>query len=1063
MLKRLIGFSLANAPLVLIAAGALLVYTLVRLPGMPLDVFPELNAPTVVVLTEVGGRSAEEVEQQVAAPIESAVNGLPNLRRVRSASAASLSIVWVELDWGVEIHLARQQVAERLAAASASLPADVAPVLTPITSITGEIMLLAASSPDGSVNDLDLRAYAEFDLRNRLLAVPGVAQVSVIGGALPELQISVRQDRLALFGLTIEDLARAAEQAHSVAAAGYLADVDRSELPLRQEAHVRGPADIAASLVTLSDGAPIAIGDVADVALGGAPRRGAAAHNGRPAVILSIQKSPQANTLALTRAVDRALDRAQALAPSGVAIDRDVFRQSRFIERSVANVAHVLRDAAIIVAAILVLFLLNVRTTIITLAALPLSLAAALLALDGLGMTINVMTLGGLAVAIGELVDDAIIDVENVHRRLRENGALPPDRRAPFVRVIEQASNEIRSSVAYATILICVVFLPLLFLEGLEGRFFKPLAVAYIVSIMASLLVALTVTPAMCRFLLRPRRGAAPARGHGDAFLVRWLKRRYEPALRWALGRRRAVVAGALVAAALSLLLARTFGSSFLPELSEGTFTVFVSSPPGSSLAESDRAAAAIERRLLEVPGVLSVARRTGRAERDEHAEPVSNSELDIVIAPDAPAPRVRAAISGIARAVPGVTVQIGQPIEHRLSHVLSGSPAAVAVNIFGDDLAVLRSVAADIERELRAIPGARDIAANREALVPSVPIRYRRQDLAAAGLRPADAARQVQDALHGRRVATVSEGARRTDVVVRLDSAERERVDQVADLVLHGAADGARPGPVVRLRDVADIGLERTPSVVARENSRRKAVVTCNVADGHNLGDLVEAIRARVEPIALRAGCEVAFGGQFEARRSAARTLLIAGAGAAIVMLVLLQMATGSLRVAALVMVNLPLATIGGVLAVFISESMRHGGLVRNTLALVGVGPAPYVAPALSIAALVGFITLFGIAVRNGILLVNHYRRLIDTERVLPADAIVRGSLERLAPILMTALSAALGVLPLALAAGRPGGELLAPLAIVVLGGLATSTFLNLFVVPAGYALLHRIEPPRV
>jgi len=893
-----------------------------------------------------------------------------------------------------------------------------------------------------------------------------VSQVSAIGGELPEYQINVKQDRLALYGLTIQDVVEAGRKAHSTASAGYLSDVDRSELPMRQAARVTSVRDIAATKVIMKDGLPITIGEVADVTLGGAPKRGTAANQGVPAVVLTIQKSPGTNTLALTRQIDAALVQLEKSVPKGVVINKDVFRQSHFIQRSVNNVFKVLVEATVIVGVILILFLLNVRTTIITLTALPLSLAAALLTLDGLGMTLNVMTLGGLAVAIGELVDDAIIDVENVHRRLEENALLPEAERRGYVEVIYSASNEIRSSVVYATVLICIVFLPLMFLDGLEGRFFKPLAATYIVSIMASLVVALTVTPAMCKLLLKPkavRNGAAtaPAGKHGhsesDGFLVRWLKRRYEPALRWSLRNRGLVLGSALAATALSLLLARTFGTSFLPEFNEGSFTVFVSSPPGTSLGESNRSAEAIERRLIEIKGVESVTRRTGRAERDEHAEPVSNSELDILVAPGGDKTAIRLEIASIAKAVPGVTVQIGQPIEHRLSHILSGTPAAIAINVYGDDLPTLRSLAKQIEGELSTLPGARDVTANREVLVTSVPLRYRHQELAAAGLTPADAAEQVQMALYGEEVAEVNQGVRRYAMVVRLDASERERIEQVQDLMLRGTAEDGKPGPIVRLRDVADIGPEKTPNIIARENAQRKAVISCNVADGYNLGDLVAEVKARVEPIVQRAGYIVEFGGQFEAQQSASRTLMIAGAGIAVLMLMLLQLATGSLKVAALVMINLPLATIGGVAAVFISDSLLHAGLVRNTLALFGLGQSVYLAPVLSIASLVGFITLFGIAVRNGILLVNHYRHLIEIDHKTLPEAIVQGSMERLVPILMTALSAALGLLPLALASGRPGSELLAPLAVVVLGGLLTSTFLNLIVVPAGYALVHR------
>jgi CzcA family heavy metal efflux pump len=1067
MLKHLISFSLKQSTLVMLIAAGLLVYTLARLPMMSVDVFPELNAPTVVILTEAGGLAADEVEQYVTFPLESAVNGLPGVRRVRSASAISLSLVWVEFDWGTDIYRARQLVGEKMAGAKGSVPPGVEPVMMPISSITGEIMLLAVSSPDKSVSELDLRAYAEFDLRNKLLAIPGVSQVSAIGGELPEYQINVKQDRLALYGLTVQDVVEAARKAHSTASAGYLSDVDRSELPMRQAARVTGVRDIASTMVTMKDGLPITIGEVADVMLGGAPKRGTAANQGVPAVVLTIQKAPGTNTLSLTKSIDTALLQLEKSVPKGMVVNKEVFRQSHFIQRSVDNVVKVLVEATVIVGVILILFLLNVRTTIITLTALPLSLAAALLTLDLFGLTLNVMTLGGLAVAIGELVDDAIIDVENVHRRLEENALLPETERKGFAQVIYDASNEIRSSVVYATVLICIVFLPLMFLDGLEGRFFKPLAVTYIVSIMASLVVALTVTPAMCKLLLKPKThkenaagGAAFKHGHSqtDGFLVRWLKRRYEPSLRWSLSHRKLVIVTALLATSLSLLLARTFGTSFLPEFNEGTFTVFVSSPPGTSLAESNRVSTSIERQLIAIPGVQSVSRRTGRAERDEHAEPVSNSEIEVTIKPGTKQAAVRKAIAAVGASVPGVTMQIGQPIEHRLSHILSGTPAAIAINVYGEDLPTLRRLAKQIEVELKALPGTRDVTANREVLITSVPIRYRHQELAAAGLTPADAAKQVQVALYGEEVAEVNQGVRRYAMVVRLDASERERIEQVQDLMLRGSAEDGKPGPTVRLRDVADIGPEKTPNIIARENAQRKAVISCNVSDGYNLGDLVAEVKAKVEPIVQREGYLVEFGGQFEAQQSASRTLLYAGAGITVIMLMLLQLSTGSLKVAALVMINLPLATIGGIAAVFITDSLLHAGLMRNTLALFGIGSSGYLAPVLSIASLVGFITLFGIAVRNGILLVNHYRHLIELEHKTISEAIVQGSMERLVPILMTALSAALGLLPLALASGEPGSELLAPLAVVVLGGLLTSTFLNLFVVPAGYALVHRV-----
>ncbi|MGD9688406.1 MAG: efflux RND transporter permease subunit [Phycisphaerales bacterium] len=1058
MLAKLIAFSLKHSSLVVVFAGALLVFAGLKVKDMPVDVFPELNAPTVVVMTEAGGLAADEVELNVTFPIETAVNGLPGTRRVRSASATSLSIIWVEFDWGTDIYRARQLVSERLSAVRQSLPPGAHAEITPVTSITGEIMLMALSSPDGSVSPLDMRSFAEFDLRNKILAVPGVAQVVAIGGELPQYQINVRQDQLALYGLTISDVVDAARGAHSTASAGSVPNWENQELPIRQTARVTSAEDIKNTLVRIHNGAGVTIGQVADVQLGASPKRGTATDRAMPAVVISVQKSPGTNTLNLTTQIDEVLDQMERAMPAGMVLNRDPFRASRFIERSINGVVKVLIEASVIVAVILILFLLNVRATIVTLTALPLSLAVAILVLWAGGLSINVMTLGGLAVAIGELVDDAIIDVENVLRRLKENAGLPEGERKGLIEVIYNASNEIRSSVVFATIIICMVFVPLLFLQGLEGRFFQPLGIAYIISIMASLLVALTVTPALCKWLFAGSFGkktmdghAAGGHGEHDGWLVRWLKRRYEPALRASVRNRGLVLSGAGLLTAASLVLMSTFGTSFLPAFKEGTFTVFLLAPPGTSLQESNRLATGVEAQMASIEGVASVTRRTGRAERDEHAEPVSSSEIEVTMKAGVDQDIVRASIDRIIANIPGITTMVGQPIEHRLSHVLSGTPAAIAINVYGDDLNVLRSLAKEIEAAIKPIPGTRDVAANREIMITSLPIRYRAQDLVAAGLSPASAAEQVQQALYGETVAEVNQGVRRYEMVVRLAESERERIDQIMDLQLRGVG-----GAIVRLREVADIGPEKTSNLIARENAQRKAVVSTNVADGYNLGQLVAQVRARVDPIVQKAGYTVHYGGQFEAQQSASRTILIMGAGVAVFMFLLLQLSTGKARVALLVMLNLPLALIGGIVAIYLTESPSFVG---NTLSLFGLSSGRYIAPVISIASMVGFVTLFGIAVRNGILLVNHYDHLQEHEGKSIGDSIIQGSLERLVPIMMTALAAMLGLVPLALAKGKPGSELLAPLAIVVLGGLVSSTFLNLFVVPAGYALAFKVK----
>lgn len=1044
MLSSLIRFSIQQSGLVILLSVLLVIVAAVQIDDIPVEVFPELNAPTVVILTESGGLAADEVEQYVTFPIESAVNGLPGVRRVRSSSAMSLSIVWVEFDWGDDIYRARQLVSERLSIVEERLPEDVHMEMAPVSSIAGEIMLISLSRTSMQVSDLELRAFGEFDLRNQLLAVPGVSQVVTIGGELPEYQVHVEQDRLRLYGLSLEDVARAAGKAHSTVSAGYLTHVRGKEIPLRQDAKVQSVDDIRNTVLTYTDsGAPITIGNVAQVNQGGAIKRGTATDSGQSSVVLSIQKAPGVNALNLTAAIDNALDELEPMLPEGMTINRHGFRQSDFIERAITNVMHVIRDAAVIVSVILILFLMNVRTTVITLTALPMSLALTLLVLAGWGSTINVMTLGGIAVAIGALVDDAIIDVENVFRRLQQNYRLPEPQQQPHAEVVLNASNEIRSSIVFATVMIVMVFIPLLFLEGLEGRFFTPLGIAYIVSILASLLVAMTLTPALCAWLLKPTRSW---REH-DSWLLVTLKALYAPLLKRSIRHRILTLSSALAGTVLSLMVAGTYGSSFLPEFNEGTFTVFLMAPPGTSLEESDRLARGIDARLAAVEGVRGVIRRTGRAESDEHAEPVSNSEIDITIQPGYEKEEIRRKIDEILTGIPGITTMVGQPIQHRLSHILSGTPASIAINVFGDSLERLRLLAKEIEQAIKAIPGTRDVAANREVMIESLPIHYRLNDLSRYGLTPSDAAEQVQTGFYGETVSQVNQGIRRYDIVVRLSPDERQSIDDVRNFILRSPS-----GALVRLADVADIGPEMTSNLIMRENTRRKAIVSCNVAEGYNLGDLVEEVQAAVDPIVEKEGYTVAYGGQFEAQQSASKAIYGLGSLVVIAMFIMLVMVLGSVRSAGLVMINLPLALIGGIVAIFIMESHSPLG---NLMALVGLGSWTYEAPVVSIASLVGFVTLFGIAVRNGILLINHYRRLLD-EGLPLEEAVMQGSLERLSPILMTALTAILGLLPLVYSAGEPGSELLAPLAVVVLGGLVTSTLLNLLVIPAGYALVH-------
>lgn len=1043
MLNRLIRWSLENRWLVLFLSVALVLGGTVLILDMPLDVFPELKAPTVTIMTEAPGFAAEEVETAVTFPVETALNGLPGVRRVRSSSAIGLSIVWAEFDFGADIYRSRQLIAERLDQVRESLPENIhPPEMTPIASITGEIMLLSLASPDGRITPLELRRTAEFDVRTRLLAVPGIAQVTAIGGELPEYQVHARPADLLRYGLSLRDLETAVAEAHAPAGGGYLDDVGGRELPLRPLTRAERPEDLAGTVVGEWQGSPVVLGQVADVGVGGAPKRGTGSAGGKDAVILAIQKNPDVNTLAATQAVDDALDALEKTMPAGMVLDRHIFRQSDFIQVAIRNVLHALRDGVIFVVIILVLFLLNFRTTFITLTALPLSLVIALMALHAWGASINVMTLGGLAVAIGSLVDDAIVDVENVFRRLRENAVRPPAERRPALRVVYEASAEVRSAIFLATLVIVLVFVPLFFLSGVEGRFFRPLGAAYMISLAASLLVAMTVTPVLCYLLLA--RGRSLERG--DGFLVRWLKRAYDRTLDVALRRRMAVVAAAVLVVAGAFGLSLTFGTSFLPEFNEGSITLFLNTPPGTSLTESARVMRQIENRVAEIPGVAAVTRRTGRAERDEHAEPVSASEVDVRLEPGADVATVHRRLVGLFQAAPGVTSQIGGPISHRLSHILSGTPAAVAIKIFGDDLEVLRRIAVEIEGSLTGLPGVRDLVANREVMIDTLPLRFDRGRLAAVGLTPAEVAGQIETAFRGRTVGVINDRGSRYDIVLRLAGTYRDEPRDVGDFLLRGPS-----GALVPVRTVAALEETRASNLIARENVKRKAVVSCNVAEGANLGDLVAAIRERVGPIVARhPGAFVEYGGQFEAQEEAGRRILWASLGVLALIYVILYAAFRTSRPVMLILLNLPLALVGGVIAIFVAESPS---LFGNLAALFGSGT--YVAPVVSIASLVGFIGLAGVACRNGLLLVTHFMHITESEDLPRRDAVLKASRERLIPILMTALCSALALVPLVLARGEIGSELQYPLAVVMLGGLVSSTFLNLVVIPVGLDLL--------
>jgi HME family heavy-metal exporter len=1055
MLKRIIQLSLGNPWLVLVATAVCVLAATLVWRRLPVDVFPELKVPRVVVQTEAGGLTAEEVEQFITIPVESAMNGLPGVKAVRSSSGGGLSFVWVDFDWNMDLFRARLSVAERLDSVRTSLPEGADPEITPVVSVTGEMMLIALMSEGDSVSPLELRQLAEYELRNRLMSIQGIGQVVVIGGRLPEYQVNVSQDRLAAYGVTLNDLVVAAGASHTMAGAGYIPHVKGQEVPLRQTARVTSIDELSRALVPARGGEQVRLGQVADVRVGGARRRGSAGFNGRDAVVLSVQKAPGGNTLELTRKVDAALDEFEsARLPAGVKIERVAYRQADFIQLSIDNGTTIIRDAAIIVILVLGLTLLRVRTTLITLLALPLSMAMGLLLFPRFGLGINIMTLGGLAVAVGDVVDNAIIFVEIAWRKLLENSGKPPAERRSKPEVLQAAGAEILHSVTFSTMIIVLVFLPLLFLSGLEGQFFKPLGLAYLLVFVASLVVAITVTPVLCLLMFTERRGlpwlrrgAKAASGESgvsnDGLSVRLLKWLYRPLLGFCVRHAWLVCAFMAAVTAGALWLASTFGTSFLPPFHEDCYTVFLSTPTGTSLEETERVTLQAMVAIQGVEGVKSVTRRSGRAERDEHAEPVSASELLVRVDMEAEPKRLRGAINDVIKQIPGVSTMIGYPIAHRISSVLSGTNAELAINIFGDDLGTLRSAAAAAKKVLDTLPQVSDARANREIMVDTLRIRYRMEDLARAGLTLKEAGEQVSVAFNGLTVGQVALNQRRWDIVVRLEDVACDDLSDVAAFMLT-AADGTR----VRLGEVADVFREEASNLIIRDDTRRKALISCNVAPDSNVGDLVAALRKQVEPVVNEMGCTVSYGGSYEAQQSASRRLAWMGAGILLAIVLILMYSLRSLAGAMLVMLNLPLCLIGGVVAMYLANPAP---LAANTLALFGRGT--YVAPILSVASLVGFVTVVGFVIRNGLLLLNRYRELQAEGRSV-REAIVAGSHERMVPILMTSLTTILGLVPLVLAYNKPGGELLAPLAIVQFGGLISATLLNLLVLPAAYKL---------
>ena len=1015
MLEKLMHLSLNNRLIVLIGALALFlvgVYTAIRLP---VDVFPDLTAPTVTIITEGHGMAPEEVEMLVTFPIETTVNGASGVRRVRSNSIQGLSIIWVEFEWGTDIYIARQIVNEKLQSVRNAIPDDVdQPILAPITSIMGEIMLVGVTSDTTSA--MELRTLADFTLRRRLRSIPGVAQVLVYGGETKQYQVQINPHLLRKYDLSMREILQAVSATNVNATGGVFVDAGQEYL-IRGIGRIRTLDDLDYTVVATHNGIPILIRDVAQVAIAPATPLGTASINNRDAVMLVISKQPDANTLELTRNIEAVMDEIRPSLPPDVILHTDIFKQADFIEVAIHNVVEAIRDGAILVVLVLFAFLMNIRTTTISVIAIPLSLVVSILVLKLLNLSINTMTLGGMAIAIGVLVDDAIIYVENVYRRIRQNQEKPEPDRRPFNDVVADASSEIRSPIAMATFIVIVVFIPIFFLSGVEGRMLRPLGLAYVVSIFASLLVAVTVTPALSSYLLR----TVSSKQIKDSWLVSRLKTLYLPTLKWCLGRRNQIIglAGILVVIALTIL--PFMGRSFLPEFNEGTLNISVATVPGTSLYESDQIGKMVEEILLSHPNVLSTARRTGRTELDEHSMGSHAHELEVNI--DLVTIDKQELLETLRRdlsLVPGTIITIGQPISHRIDHMLSGTRANIAVKIFGPDLYQLRTLAEQVKVQMEDVTGIVDLSVDQQTDIPQARIRANRQKMALYGLRSADLDELIDIAFLGIKASQVFEQDSRHDLVVRYAPEFRGDLEAIRNSLIDTPT-----GAKITLDMVADIIMDRGPNYIQRENVQRKIVVQANVA-GRDLRSVVDEIETQIDRnVPFPKGYYVEFGGQFESEREATRTVALLSLLSITAILVILYMTFANFRQAILVMANLPLALIGGIVTISFTDGI------------------------ITIASLVGFITLFGIAVRNGILMVSHFNYLMDREGKPLLEAVVQGSMERLSPVLMTAMTTGLALLPLALAGDQPGSEIQSPMSIVILGGLLTATFLNLIVIP--------------
>ena len=1035
MLNKIIGFSLKNRILVLVASVLLLIGGTYTAMHTEVDVFPDLNAPTVVIMTEANGMAAEEVEQLVTFPVETAVNGATGVRRVRSSSTNGFSVVWVEFDWDTDIYLARQIVSEKLAVVSESLPANVGkPTLGPQSSILGEMLIVGLTADSTSM--LDLRTIADWTIRPRLLSTGGVAQVAVLGGDIKEYQVQLDPERMRHYGVTLSEVMNITREMNLNANGGVLYEYG-NEYIVRGVLSTDKVDQIAKAVVRSNgvSGAPILLEDIADVQVGAKlPKLGTASERGKHAVLLTVTKQPATSTLELTDKLEASLQDLQKNLPADVKVSTDIFRQSRFIESSIGNVQKSLLEGGIFVVIVLFLFLANIRTTVISLVTLPLSLIASILALHYMGFTINTMSLGGMAIAIGSLVDDAIVDVENVYKRLHENRLKPAGEQLPILEVVFNASKEVRMPILNSTLIIIVSFVPLFFLSGMEGRMLVPLGIAFIVALAASTVVALTVTPVLCSYLLGKEKTKKQNNENSDSAVARKMKQWYGSALTFVLGHKKGVLGGTIGLFVVALGCFFTLGRSFLPPFNEGSFTINISSLPGISLEESDKMGHRAEELLLSIPEIQTVARKTGRAELDEHALGVNVSEIE---APFELKDRSRSELVAEVReklgTIVGANVEIGQPISHRIDAMLSGTKANIAIKLFGDDLNRMFTLGNEIKSAIQGIPGIADLNVEQQIERPQLVISPKREMLAKYGISLPEFSEFVNVCLAGEAVSQVYEKGKSFDLTVRVKDNLRDEMEKIRNLMID-TGDGQK----IPLNYVAEIRSAMGPNTISRENVKRKIVISANVAD-RDLRSVVNDIQAQVDAqIKLPEGYHIEYGGQFESEQAASRTLALTSFMSIVVIFLLLYHEFRSVKESAIILINLPLALIGGVFALLITTGE------------------------VSIPAIIGFISLFGIATRNGMLLISHYNHLQQEEGYGVYDSVIRGSLDRLNPILMTALSSALALIPLALSGDLPGNEIQSPMAKVILGGLLTSTFLNGFIIPIVYLMMHHNQQPK-